>query len=110
MGFCAGHFLRPEEHKDYVDKFGVGGCMFKPPSVIIKEAFYNLIKNDHVLSDSHLQEVAKRTLLSGGAEYARGSPAIDGTTAKGRCLKSSLHQGKEKSGKYAFCLFNSIRT
>lgn len=38
--------------------------MFKPPSVIIKEAFYNLIKNDHVLSDSHLQEVAKRTLLS----------------------------------------------
>ena len=64
MGFCAGHFLRPEEHKDYVDKFGVGGCMFKPPSVIIKEAFYNLIKNDHVLSDSHLQEVAKRTLLS----------------------------------------------
>ena len=64
MGFCAGHFLRPEEHKDYVDKFGVGGCMFKPPSVIIKEAFYNLIKNDHVLSDSHLQQVAKRTLLS----------------------------------------------
>ena len=64
MGFCAGHFLRPEEHKDYVDKFGVSGCMFKPPSVIIKEAFYNLIKNDHVLSDSHLQEVAKRTLLS----------------------------------------------
>lgn len=38
--------------------------MFKPPSVIIKEAFYNLIKNDHVLSDSHPQEVAKRTLLS----------------------------------------------
>ena len=64
MGFCAGNFLRPEEHKDYVDKFGVRGCMFKPPSVIIKEAFYNLIKNDHVLSDSHLQEVAKRTLLS----------------------------------------------
>lgn len=38
--------------------------MFKPPSVIIKEAFYNLIKNDHVLSDSHPQEVAKCTLLS----------------------------------------------
>ena len=38
--------------------------MLKPPSVIIKEAFYNMIKNDEVLSDSHLQEVAKRTLLS----------------------------------------------
>ena len=53
-GFCAGHFLRPEEHKDYVEEFGVGGCMFKPPSVIFKEASYNLIKNDDVLSDSHL--------------------------------------------------------
>lgn len=85
-GFCAGHFLRPEEHKDYVDEFGVGGFMFKPPSVIIKEAFYNLIKNDHFLSDSHLQEVAKlHSTFCGGAEYARGSPAIDGTTAKGRC-------------------------
>lgn len=42
------NFLRPEEHKDYVDEFGVGGCMFKPPSVIIKEAFYNMIKNDCV--------------------------------------------------------------
>ena len=38
--------------------------MFKPLSVIIKEVFYNLIKNDDVLSDSHLQEVAKRTQLS----------------------------------------------
>ena len=38
-GFCAGHFLRPEEHKGYVEEFGVGGCMFTPPSVIIKEAF-----------------------------------------------------------------------
>ena len=33
------NFLRPEEHKDYVDELGVGGYMFKPPSVIIKEAF-----------------------------------------------------------------------
>ena len=64
---CLLSFVVPCERENnapsYINLF-VGGCMLKPPIVIIKEAFYNLIKNDKVLSDSHLQEVAKRTLLS----------------------------------------------
>ena len=60
---CAGHYLKPEEHKEFVTKNGTTQCIFQPPSVIIKNEFYNLVKNDAVLTEEHLLNVAKRTML-----------------------------------------------
>lgn len=120
-GFCAEHFLRPEEHKDYVEEFGVGGCMVKPPSVIIQQAFYNLIKNDDVLSDSHVQEVAKRTQLSvEELNMHVDNLRLMAQRRKEGAEKEACTKAKKKSGKYGFCIhvivikqnthFNSIRT
>ena len=39
---CAGHYLKPEEHKEFVSKNGITQCIFQPPSVIIKNEFYEL--------------------------------------------------------------------
>ena len=60
---CAGHYLKPEEHKEFVTKNGVTQCIFQPPSVIIKKEFYELVKNDATLTEEHLLDVAKRTML-----------------------------------------------
>ena len=71
--------------------------MLRPPGVIIKEAFYNLIKNDEVLSDSHLQEVAKRTLLSvEELNMHVDQVRLMAQRRKEGVKKSSLHQGKGK--------------
>ena len=79
--------------------------MLKPPSVIIKEAFYNLIKNDEVLSDSHLQEVAKRTLLS-VEELNMHVDQVRLMTQRRKegAKKAACTKAKGKSGKYTFCI------
>lgn len=41
-------------------------CMYKPPSAIIKEEFYKSLKENKELSESWLQEVAQKTLLTFG--------------------------------------------
>ena len=78
--------------------------MLKPPSVIIKEAFYNLI-NDEVLSDSHLQEVAKRTLLSvEELNMHVDQVRLMAQRQKEGAKKAACTKAKEKSGKYTFCI------
>lgn len=98
--FCAGHYLRPEEHKDYVTEFRMGACTFKPPSVIIKEEFYGLIKNNKGLSDGHIQQVAKRTLLSVD-ELNMHVDHLRLTTQRRKegAKKAACTKAKKKSGK-----------
>ena len=56
--------MKPEERETFVKEKGLALSMFMPPSAVIKERFYESLKNGKNLSESHLLEVAKMTLLS----------------------------------------------
>lgn len=63
-GFCSGHYMSPKDHQEYVKKHGSKDVCCKPPSLIIKEKFYEKMKKGTRLADEDLEGVAKKTLLS----------------------------------------------
>ena len=62
--FCTGHYLKPKEHADFVKENGNAECMYTPHSVVMKEEFYESIKKNRELSNTQLQKVPQKTLLS----------------------------------------------
>lgn len=93
---CTGHYLKPKEHADFVKENGDAECMYKHPSAVIKEEFYESLKKNRELSNTHLQEVAQKTLLS-LEEHACGSFANNSPKEKGGCQKGSINQESQES-------------
>ena len=60
-GFCAGHFLPPQQCFQYIKENGTKDCM-APPSVVLKKAFQDANNKNQDL-DEVVQELAKKTLL-----------------------------------------------
>ncbi|XP_068761299.1 uncharacterized protein [Montipora capricornis] len=58
---CSGHYLRPKEHAEFVREHGL--MLSKPPSIVIKEEFYDSVKRGRTLSEEKILDVAKKTLL-----------------------------------------------
>ena len=100
VGFCAGHYLQPDDHKDFVKTNGTSQCMFKPPSAVIKEAFYNIVKSDQTVTDKQLEDVARRSLLS--IEELKMHVEHLALTAKRRkegAKKAASTRAKKRNGK-----------
>ncbi len=58
-GFCSGHYMKPQQLLDHVNKGGkISGAM--PPSLVILEAFK---KNKGVPDEAIVQELSKQVLL-----------------------------------------------
>ena len=62
--FCSGHYMSPQQHEEFVKKHGAAGVMYKPPSVVIKEQLYEHVRTGRSISESKLEDVARKTLLS----------------------------------------------
>ena len=60
---CTGHYLEPQQHAEFIKEKGLTQSMFKPPSAIIKEEYYESVKEGKKFSDGKLLEVARKTLL-----------------------------------------------
>ena len=58
---CSGHYLKPKEHAEFVREHGL--MLSKPPSIVIKEEFYDSLKRGRTLSEEKILDVAKKTLL-----------------------------------------------
>ena len=62
--FCTGHYMSPEEHQEFVREHGATELMYKPPSIVIRDQFYESMRAGRSVSDNELEEVARKTLLS----------------------------------------------
>ena len=44
LNICTGHYLEPQQHAEFIKEKGLTQSMFKPPSAIIKEEYYESVK------------------------------------------------------------------
>lgn len=63
---CTGHYLKPKEHADFVKENGDAECMYKPPSAVIKEEFYESLKKNRVVKYTLAGSCSKDSAFSGG--------------------------------------------
>ena len=63
-GFCAGHYLPPEENLKHYKLHGKKEMQMKPPSVVITEANKDANDNGRNLSEDDKLNLAKKTLLT----------------------------------------------
>ena len=63
---CSGHYLKPLAHWDYVKDraYDTAEFQYKPPSAVIKERFYDSLKQGKENLNTDLESVAKQVLLS----------------------------------------------
>lgn len=62
--FCSGHYMSPQQHEEFVKKHGAVGLMYKPPTVVIKEQLYEPVRTARGVSESKVEDVARKMLLS----------------------------------------------
>ena len=65
-GMCSGHYLKPLAHWGYVKDraYDTAEFQYKPPSAVIKERFYDSLKQGKEMLNIDLESVAKQVLLS----------------------------------------------
>ena len=63
---CSGHYLKPLAHWGYVKDraYDTAEFQYKPPSAVIKERFYDSLKQGKEMLNIDLESVAKQVLLS----------------------------------------------